>query len=905
MLAPILVHYLLEQTNWNEALITKVILTKVKNCSSPQYSDLFRLLTLHRFCKKCYSKRQLSGLPAAATTTYIVIGRRNFPSKTLNQEFEINMSPDLKHTLRLIFKKRSFNALCISIIAMGLAIAIPLTVLTKFMTDSSLPFPNGERFAAILEVNLQNTTVPSSAQIDLFTYRNLEERLTSFDTFGAYRNIPASISDGEIAELFAASLIMPNVFNMASQSAILGRSLQESDSLEGTAPVAVIGFNLWQSYYAGVEDIIGLQTRINGVSHTIIGVMAENFSYPFAQDLWLPLILDRNPEPGGDKMLYPVGLLKAESSFASAKIETESILLTLSTQFPEHYRDRSGTVLHYTRVFNFGVVSVAKPLFFAFVASIILLVSFNVGNLLMISCHERNAEVAIRTALGGTRWRVMLLVLLESFILCFLGAIIGLVVGKLGMDLVLSSFFSDATLPFWLVLSLQMEDLYTVIAIAILMWILSGVYPAWKICNQNISSTLSNESQSSTRPGKFTRLLISMEIITSCFLLIICSSFVALIFDSNNVDLGVNSDDLITATVDLSLPEYNMSIAKLDYLENLNSAVQNRDDFIDMSYTSVLAGRTAPQVEYAIERLDFSANRDNPSMGYAWVGTNYFELMQVSLIAGRHFELNDNIEGLPVIIIDELFANNMWPGESPIGKNIQFNINGTRESLTIIGIISHIIQGSPTGDNLYQSTFYRPAAQLPLASHAIQERANTFSVIAKTLGLDRIPFSDHERLFRLAGNQVDRDVHFFNINPLSDAISPSNSFAYLMLGVAVVAVALTVVGIYGIISRSIILRSKEIGIRRALGSNRSNILFIFFREGSGYLLSGLLIGGIGALLVLNLVAGSVTSLSTILEYSAVVFTFIYTCLIMLVFAATYIPANKVVTRDLGMTLRHE
>ena len=549
-------------------------------------------------------------------------------------------------------------------------------------------------------------------------------------TIATKPSVPSSHSRPSSAMAFNGARIEADTLGLLQTSPLLGRSLQANDAVPGAAPVAVVGYALWQGYYAGREDIVGYQSRINGEPYTIVGVMPEGFSFPIRHNLWLPFQLDVNPAPGANNRLSIVGLLNEGVSYESAELEFNSLMESLGEEFPEYYSGSVGVVMSYPLItMNDGPIF--GQLIVGMVVIILLLVCFNVTNLLTVRSSERISELAVRSALGGTRWRIMSQVLFESLLICMVAAGIGLLAGALALAAIRSLVASfPGAMAFWVTFDLRMSDIFGVLIMTLGIWLISGLYPAWQISRQNISGLLSSDAGSVAggAAGRLTRLLVTLQIIGSSFLLIIGMFFIIGIYAGGRADMGIESEGYLSAEIDLSLSNYSDAMSKVSFLDNLGRELESSDQFESVTFATDLAGQLPPRLAYSLEDRDVSVESRYPQVGLVWSSPNYANLMQIDVLSGRYFDFDDSASSLPVVVIDEIMADRFWPDESALGKRIQLEPNQSSEWLTVVGVINHLIQGQPTAERFYQSTVYRPFAQLPLASESIQGRVGAISM---------------------------------------------------------------------------------------------------------------------------------------------------------------------------------
>jgi len=818
---------------------------------------------------------------------------------------------ELKYTLRLMRNKLSFTSLCILVIALGIGISIPLLSMTRFLGLQDLQVENGERMVVLKKTILGQQ---NNSFTDAFIYRRLQQSDHSFEHIGAFESFSAILSDGDSAETFNAARIVPDTLGLIPANPLLGRALQASDDIPGANPVAVIGYTLWQSYYAGQQDIVGQQSRINGEPYTIVGVMPEGFTFPITHNIWLPFQLGANPEPGENSRLSIVGLLKEGVSPNSAAVEFNALLASLGEELPDFYSGMVGVVMSYPLItMNDGPIF--GQLIVGMVIIILLLVCFNVTNLLTVRSTERISELAVRSALGGTRWRIMRQILLESLLICIVAAVIGLIIGALalaGIRSLVASF--PGAIAFWITFDLQLNDIVSLLAMTLCIWLVSGLYPAWQVSRRDISGVLSSDSGSIAggAAGRLTRLLVTLEIIGSSFLLIIGMYFVIGTYAASHIDMGIESEGFLSAKIDLSSSNYSDPASKVRFLQDVGRELQSSDQFEEVTFATALAGQFPPRMAYSLEDRDISIESRYPQVGLVWSSANYADLMKIDVLSGRYFDFNDSVNSLPVVVIDEILAERFWPGEasqSALGKRIQLEPNQPGEWLTVVGVINHLIQGQPTAERLYQSTVYRPIAQLPLASESVQARVGSISLAVAAPSLLLKPMGEYEQLLKTVTAGIDRDVPVSDVMPLSraiylimEAVGLTND---VMVYISLITLFLAVIGIYGVISRSVLSRGKEIGIRRALGSSNFRIIKIFLKQGTTFLLFGALIGGVGGVLVVNGVASAVGSQGTNYGFILAVIVPVLSSLALLVFVASYVPARRLVSIEPGEALHYE
>ncbi|MCG8415116.1 MAG: ABC transporter permease, partial [Pseudomonadales bacterium] len=393
----------------------------------------------------------------------------------------------------------------------------------------------------------------------------------------------------------------------------------------------------------------------------------------------------------------------------------------------------------------------------------------------------------------------------------------------------------------------------------------------------------------------------------SCFLLVLTGVFIGASVESAETDYGTATEGYLTARVDIPTDFYTTASARAIFRNNLATELLIEQGVEAVTYTSALPSQGASRrYSYRVGDRDLRVNDTYPRKGVVYVENNYFETMGVSLTAGRSFDNGDSENSIPVVIIDELFAEQLWPNEAnpsqaAIGRTLELDFSGNDSSWTtvsIVGVTPHILQAVAM-DDINRTSFYQPLSQRCCFSPGQDLRLN---VAVKVAGNPQ----DYRQTLQVAAAQVDRNVPPAFILSLEEWQEGANSVmvfaSQASTGIAILTLALAITGIFAIVTRSIRQRTKEIGIRRAVGSSNNNVLWVFIRQGFKYLCVGLIIGGGGAVLISNMVT---TESIRLLEWLPLVFPSVSVGLALLVFLSTYGPARELIAMEPGETLRDE
>ncbi len=808
---------------------------------------------------------------------------------------------DLILGLRRLGNNLAFTITSILVIVLGLAFYLGSYSLS-YNFSKPLAFENGDRYVTVSTYYSDSDTYHFGSNFDGFAYNRLKEQVTSFEEFGTYRFIKLSISDGEVPQQYVGAEIIPSLFRKPGVEPLLGRSFEDRDALPDSQAVAIISYDIWQNYYSGDTNIIGQSSRINGEPYTIVGVMPEGFDYPFSQHVWLPLDTSRNTQPENLLSLGVLGVLRPEISMASATAEMSALTSQLVDDFPANYSETRAIVLPHSQTFistgNAGL------LFQGITLTILLLATLNLGTLLFVRANNRQQELAIRYAIGASQWDISRQILLESLILCFFGLLLSLGIADFALGFIeeqmrINAMSSDypGTLPSWINLTMDFRAVIIAASLTLFVWLASGGFAAYQATRKDNNSVLAGGSKGGTDKNRVVmgRIIVGFEVLTSTFLLIVCSLLTASIVAVYRTDFGTPTDDYYTGMFELWGPRYEEETARRNFVDELQTLLTARSEVSDATIGSALPGQAGYLTRYNISDRDLRQNELYPEETVIWVASNYFDMLQVALVEGRYFEDTDINTSQSVIIINQAFAQAYWPGESALGKQIQTDPDNNGVWHTVVGVTSHIIHGSPLGGYDNNPTLYRPIKQFAPV------------VMSMAVKLDRpLTEIEAETLLIETTQDIDRDLAVTSIRPLERVTTMSlqgmDIIAQYAVAFAVGTLILAIIGVYGNITRAVTQRTNEVGIRRALGSSNRRILWVFQREAMHYLLWGAAVGGLMAVAVGGALAGF---FNDILSFVPTIVPAVLLIIGTLVILASYIPARRAIQIEPGDALHYE
>ncbi|PCI76283.1 MAG: hypothetical protein COB20_10895, partial [SAR86 cluster bacterium] len=454
--------------------------------------------------------------------------------------------------------------------------------------------------------------------------------------------------------------------------------------------------------------------------------------------------------------------------------------------------------------------------------------------------------------------------------------------------------------------SLNIGVLTVMILLMLTLWLISGVFAAWRVSSKDITETLGHDSKGSAskQTNRITRALVGTQVVLSFFLLVLSGSYLFVFQNAASTFEMKDADLLVSGQINLSSELYSAPRQREIYRQSLKQQILSDNDFQDLSYSSVLPGNGSGRVQAYLENPDGVAGQSAPIHAVNWVDSSFFDTFEFEMIGGRAFNQFDSPDAEPVIIVDQAFVDSMGIDESIVGRSIYLrstlrlnNANDNAVLVRIVGIAPYL--GPDNSQSSITPRIYRPLSQ---------NSPTAFRIIVKLHPQTSASLAELERKIKIASSSIDRDLSIYNFQPVSAIRERDSSLARLLLSVfssvAVGALILAVIGVYGLISRSVYSRRSEIGIRRAIGSSDFNIIWLFLRQALIYLSAGVVIGGGLALLVVNVTSTTVLGgglLASLLSVFVIV-----TCLVgaLLIFAS-YMPARRVVAMEPGEALHYD
>ncbi len=741
---------------------------------------------------------------------------------------------DLRYAFRMLLK----TPLATGAAALALALGIGLTSLMFSVLDGvvlqGLPFEEADRLLHIERRHLNGG--PLNAEVSPHELIDYQRDQLSMESLAGFWTGTVNISGGDQPERFSGAYISPNFLDLLRERPVLGRGFTAEDAVPGAPPVILLGYEVWQNRYASDPDIVGTVLKVNAQPTEVVGVLPPGFAFPIFQNVWMPLQLDLSKLQRGEGITMEVfGRLKDGVSASEARAEFTTLAATLATEYPETNEHLSIRLQPYAEEFIGSELAGLFWTMFGAVLLVFLIACANVANLMLARALVRTRELAVRAALGAGRWRTIRQWLTESFLLCTVGAGLGLLLAYGGLDII-NTVVADVQKPYWIDMHVDLRAIALTLGITALATVLAGLYPALKATRRDVTETLNDAARgSSLRLGRVTRILVVAEVALSCALLVGAGLMVRTLTNVRHLDLGADPENLLTFRVGLFEADYPTPAEQFAFFERLLERLEARPEFLSASATTTLPSSEAGGDLYRLADQEYPDPDDLPWVRYTVVTPDYFRKIGGNVLEGREFSRLDQEEGLPVALVNRSFAERTWPNESALGKRIQFRDDAEEGQEAPWRTIVGVVQDQWTAGLIDQDQW---GVYIPLAQ---QERR--FMSFALRTRDDPLQYAS---IVREELRRMDPDLPIYSLYTLPQVVAQNrfffDFFGSLFAVFGAVALILAAVGLYAVMAFGVSRRTQEIGVRMAFGADRWNVLAMVIRQSLKQVLLGLLIG---------------------------------------------------------------
>ncbi len=809
---------------------------------------------------------------------------------------------DVRYAFRIMRKSPGFTLIIILTLALGIGANTSIFSIVNAVLLRSLPYHDPSRLVKITFNNpgIGLRDIPFSVP----ELEDLKSRAGVFEEVSVVVSGSTNLTGGTRPERLELLEVSPNYFSMLGAPPQIGRLFSSQDFALGFAEAAVISNGLWRRSYGGDPNILGKHLRLDNDPYTIVGVLPAGFRHPgktIARDVevWVTCGFSGDPYPKPARNVKvareAIGRLKPGIDVTQAQARLTAMASELRTDFPNDYPPEAKWSIEIQPLQD-SLVGNVRPQLLVLMAAVVLLVliaSVNVANLLLARASGRQREMAVRMALGAGRFRMVRQMLTEALVLSFISGVAGVLAAKLTLSFILR--FVPASVPRLAEVGVDRTVLLFALLISIFTGIIFGLAPAFQAMKADMTAAIREGAQGSGYSAKTFRLrsvLIVSELALAVVLMVGAGLLLRTFWGLLQENPGFNPSRVVTASFYLPNPNdpkmdvYADFSKRTSFIRDVIRRVATIPGIDRAAITSDLPG-ARPTTTAALVIEDRAADSSQGlTAEVIRVSPDYFMLMQSPLIRGRFFLESDEGGKQEVAIIDETTARRYWSGIDPVGRRLRLGGNPSLPWVTVVGIVKDMKQDGLDTDGVPHifRPFYQQSGQ----------RSDDMSVVART----PLPASLLESQIRSEIQTVDPDLPVFNVRSMTDvmdvSIAPRRFSAELVGVFAAVAMLLSSIGIYGLLVYMVGQRSREIGIRVALGAQRSDILTLILGK-------GLLLAGTGIAIGLILSAISAPMIATLLygvhPFDVTVFATVPLVLMFVAFLATYIPARRATMVD--------
>lgn len=806
------------------------------------------------------------------------------------------MLKEIRNGFRSLSKRPGLTAVALVTLALGIGVNTAIFSAVDSVLLRPLPFKDPDRLMAVWEHTphlgiARNEFAPAN-------YFDLRAQNSVFEGVGAFGQLSSNFTGEGEPEQLEGQLVTANVFPILGVAPALGRTFAADEDQKGREFVAVLSHSLWQRRFNRDPGIINRKITLNGESFTVVGVMPQNFFFPEREvELWLPWAMEEGQASGrGDHYFRLVARLKSGVTREQANAEAEAIAGRLAAEYPRT-NEGLGFVVNSFHQDYVGDLRQPILILFAAVGLVLLIACANVANLLLAQATTRRREIAIRLALGASRWAIARQLLTESLLLAIAGGFLGVLGAVWGVE-ALAKLLPESLSKLQAISVDSRVFLFTG-GVTILTALAFGVIPALHAARANPGDALAETGRdiAGGLSGRYLRrVLVIAEVALAVVLLAGAGLLIRSFHRLNQVDLGFNPNNLLTMRMVLPMPKYRQADTRRAFYDDLLRRVHEIPGVEAAGINTRLPLSTSGlKFSFSIEGQTMPSDSNLPFAIYRVVNPDYFRAMGIPLQRGRVFDTRDSAESTPVFLVNRRLAEQFWPGEDPTGKRLKVGpADSPNPWVTVIGVVGDVRQAGLYGEQMAE--LYAPYAQ---------ERRSWMSprdLVVRTSG-DAASLAG---AVREAVWQVDKDQPVSNVRTMDQVFAAAVSrerFQTLLLGLfAALALVLACVGLYGVISYAVAQRTHEIGIRMALGAQPGDVLRLVLQQGMTLTFAGLVFGIAGALAVTRVMSDllfGVTATDTLTFISVGVL------LIVVAFLACYVPARRATKVDPLIALRYE
>ncbi|PYS88726.1 MAG: permease [Acidobacteria bacterium] len=805
---------------------------------------------------------------------------------------------DIRYGLRALRKQPGFTAIAVLALALGIGANTTIFSTINALLLHPFNFRDVDRIVAIWETRDRNADEHDGGAFA--NYLDIRNQTQSFESTAAWSGWNANLTEGDQPERIEGAAVSPQFFSVLAVQPAAGRAFLPEEEQPGHDPTVIISDGLWRRRFGADPSIVGRNVRINERAFIVVGVMPQKFLFPRPNiELWTPLIAEKEDVTDrGAHYLQVIARLKPGAALAGAQSELDALARSLAEQYPATNANRSFVVESLLDSVGRGprpymLISLGAVLF------VLLIACANVANLQLMRATARQREIAVRLALGASRWRIIQQLLTESVLLALAGGLLGLLLSVWAVDAIAHGVPAHVAqlVSGWEKLRIDWRVFGFTLLISLVTGIVFGLAPAVLATRTNLNEALKEGGRTGTTVGgrgRLRALLMISEVALSLVLLVGAGLMVRSFISLLKVQPGFNGQNVVTMSISLPFRKYTKPEQSADFYAQLLARVRGLPGVQHAAAVNVIPFEfNDDSTHFQIEGRAPFAPGSEPFADFRVITPDYFNALDIPLLQGRAFNDHDTPNAPRVAIISAKMARRFFAGQNPLGQRLRFGDNACE----IVGGVGDVryknFIDEPRDERL------RPAIYVP---HAQLGSYRGLSVVVRAAG-------DPAALTAAVRTEVqalDKDQPIYNVRTLPqvfvEGMAPQRLTAFMFAGFALVALLLAAVGLYAVISYSVAQRTHEIGIRMALGAQAGDVFRLVIGQGLKLIAIGVAIGLVGAFALTRVMVRILYGVSAT---DFVTFAGISLLLALVALAACYLPARRAAKVDPMIALRYE
>jgi putative ABC transport system permease protein len=806
---------------------------------------------------------------------------------------------DVRFGVRMLLKKPVFTAVAVVALALGAGANTAIFSVVNGVLLRPLPYKDPDKLVRLGEWSRQ---VPGMS-VSYPNFKDWRVRNHVFDGIAATQFDSYNLTGGDEPERLQGRNVSYNFFDVLGVAPALGRPFRADEDRAGASRVCMISHGLWQRRFGGDRKIVGKPLTLNGEGYTVVGVLPQDYRFGTQTDVFAPIGLNedsdrmspRDNHPG----IYAYARVKPGVTFEQAEAEMKAIAAQMAEEYPKTNAG-NGVTMTPLREYFVGDLRASLIMLLAAVGFVLLIACANVANLMLARAASRSREIAVRKAMGASRFRIVRQLLTESVMLALVGGVVGLLLAMWGVDVLRRA--SLDLLPTTADIGLDRNVLLFTFGVSLLTGIIFGLAPALQASKHDLSESLKEGGRSGADGGARNRvrsLLVVSEVALSLVLLVGSGLLVRSFLLLRETDAGFRQENLLTMQVShrVGKDEGRKAINFFNAVEEKVRALPGVEA-VAVSNGAPLLGSS--ETMFRIKGRPPAEPGKQPMTVAFWTTPGHLDALGIRLLRGRFIEEHDTLGSQPVTVIDEELARLYFNGEDPVGQYFAGDPEHDMPDYLIVGVVGHVKNYGLDSPGPVQAQIYRARAQVPEKFQPLL--ADRVTLLVRTSGEPEAMTA----AVRRAVQEVDPNQPVYGVQTMeqvvSDSIGTQRLSMMLLILFAAVAVILAAVGIYGVMSYAVAQRTHEIGVRMALGAQGGDVLRMVVRQGMALVLAGVGVGLLGAVVLTCLMSGLLYGVSAT---DPLTFAGVPLLLFVVALLACLVPARRATKVDPMEALRYE